>query len=315
VSKLFLLRREEVEKRFMILREQLDTQGISDELRGWNHIRGPIRPSSNYLLSVSEIASRYCPTMRDIYLRRISKVLPPPNYKMLRGIAYHILLSSLITEAKRVIYSKGKISGSEIYHILLSSEDKMVNETLEKAKLKAPIPQQEPLPILLHKLFRFLSLQISSSVDLALSKFPHIDIDSLVTEALPSITEMKVDGSLVGMSRELSVDVYTPFNAVIDFKTGEVRNFHRYTAAGYALAIEADKGVAINFGIILYISMELENPAPNIKADFFLVGDEIRREFIEIRDEAHLIIEKGEDPGMPTKCPDYCPYYTYCNKL
>ncbi len=313
---MLLLRREEVEKRFKLLREQIDSYGISDEMRGWSYTKEPVKPLRKYLLSVSELSSRYCPTMRDIYLKRVVKVLPPPSFKMFRGIAYHAILSSTITAAKSLLYQNKKIGGWMLYELLLGLEDEIVSNSLNEASSKVYILKEDCLQLIpfLHKFYKYLALQISASLDLALSKFQHIDIDSLVLETLPSISEMKVDGSLVGLSRELSVDVYTPFNALIDLKTGDVRTFHKYNSAGYALAIEADKNIEVNFGITLYISIEPNAPTPHIKSDFFLIGDELRTEFLEIRDEASLLIEKRTDPGMPSKCPDYCPYYTYCNK-
>ncbi|MEM1554903.1 MAG: type I-A CRISPR-associated protein Cas4/Csa1, partial [Thermoproteota archaeon] len=144
------------------------------------------------------------------------------------------------------------------------------------------------------------------------SKFPHIDVDSLVNQAVPPIVERKVDGSLIGLSKELSVDVYTPAYAVADIKTGEVRDFHPYAPTGYALALEADEEVAVNFGMIIYVKLTPQRPVPTINTKLFLIGDELRREFLEIRDEAFEIVANARDPGKPTVCPDYCPYYPVC---
>ena len=85
---------------------------------------------------------------------------------------------------------------------------------------------------------------------------------------------------------------------------------HPYTAAGYALAVEAEEGVEVNFGFIIYLRME--GRVPRIRFRYFLVGDELRREFLEMRDEAYEIVSSGRDPGMPAKCPNYCPYYPVC---
>ncbi|MCD6465794.1 type I-A CRISPR-associated protein Cas4/Csa1, partial [Candidatus Bathyarchaeota archaeon] len=126
------------------------------------------------------------------------------------------------------------------------------------------------------------------------------------------VVERKVDGSLVGLSRELSVDIYTPFNAIADLKTGEVREFHPYAATGYALAIEAEESVPADFGFIIYIQINPSRMVPSFKLRYFVIGDELRREFLELRDEAYEIISLGRDPGKPPKCPNYCPYYGVC---
>lgn len=121
-----------------------------------------------------------------------------------------------------------------------------------------------------------------------------------------------MDGSLIGLARELSVDIYTPFNAVADLKSGEIRQFHPYTAAGYALFIEADEEIPIDYGLIVYLRMEEGRKVQRVRIRAFTVSDELRREFLEIRDDAMGIVKQGRDPGYPSRYPDYCPYYPVC---
>jgi CRISPR-associated protein Csa1 len=45
----------------------------------------------------------------------------------------------------------------------------------------------------------------------------------------------------------------------------------------------------------------------------YFIGDELRREFIEMRDEAINVIHNNMDPGKPPTCPSYCIYYNVCN--
>ena len=45
----------------------------------------------------------------------------------------------------------------------------------------------------------------------------------------------------------------------------------------------------------------------------YFIGDPLRREFIEIRDEVFDIINTGEDPGTPPQCPEYCIYIEVCS--
>jgi CRISPR/Cas system-associated exonuclease Cas4 (RecB family) len=51
---------------------------------------------------------------------------------------------------------------------------------------------------------------------------------------------MRDYGRLLGFSHELRVDMFTNKRVVIDIKIGEVRDFHKYTLAGYTLAMESD---------------------------------------------------------------------------
>ncbi|MGC8633038.1 MAG: CRISPR-associated protein Cas4, partial [Thermoprotei archaeon] len=92
---------------------------------------------------------------------------------------------------------------------------------------------------------------------------------------------------------------------------GEARDFHALTAAGYALALESEGEAEVNYGVIAYLRMS--GKIPSVESKYFVVGDELRREFLEIRDEAFRVLETGKDPGKPDRCPAYCPYYSVCN--
>ncbi|MCX8191510.1 MAG: CRISPR-associated protein Cas4, partial [Nitrososphaerales archaeon] len=90
--------------------------------------------------------------------------------------------------------------------------------------------------------------------------------------------------------------------------------FHPYAATGYALAIEAEEGTPVDFGFIVYIQILTHRLVPSFRLRYFVIGDELRREFLELRDEAYEIVSIGKDPGRPPRCPSYCPYYTICTR-
>ena len=311
---MFFLDRLDLDRRFRVLRGELAEVGIEEELRGWSFEGGLIRPSSDILLGVSELASRYCPTMRDLYLRRILGVRPPPNVKMTRGIAFHEVCSRVVHEVKRMLFEEPSgVPGFVIIDRLLPQGEMVVEGILLRAEertARLSPGDEEALRREALALYRFLVIQAAAKVDQALSKYPHATSDSIMNVAIPPIIERRVDGSLVGLSRELSVDIYTPYNAVADLKTGEVRDFHPYTVTGYALALEAEDGIPINYGIITYV--RVVRGVPRFRIRCFLVGNELRREFLELRDEAYTLLEVGRDPGKPPRCPGYCPYYKVC---
>ncbi|MEM2741476.1 MAG: type I-A CRISPR-associated protein Cas4/Csa1 [Nitrososphaeria archaeon] len=133
----------------------------------------------------------------------------------------------------------------------------------------------------------------------------------LSIKLIPEFEEKIVDGRYLGFSRELKVDLFMDNRLVIDIKTGDVRDFHKYTLAGYALAIEADSEIPVDYGVISYLSVK--DGFVKIRNDLYFIDDALRREFIDIRDRVFDVIELGEDPGYPTICPDYCIYYDYCS--
>ncbi|MCC5994670.1 MAG: CRISPR-associated protein Cas4, partial [Candidatus Aenigmarchaeota archaeon] len=61
---MFFLDRLDLDRRFRLLRKELEGKNISEELRGWNFDSPPVEPSSRSILfSVSTLASRYCESM------------------------------------------------------------------------------------------------------------------------------------------------------------------------------------------------------------------------------------------------------------
>jgi len=313
---LFFLDRLDLDRRFKLLRKELEAKGVSEELRGWSFDSPPVEPPSrSVLFSVSELAGRYCQSLRDIYLRRVLNVKPPPNIRTARGAVLHAVNRESLLTVKRLLFSKDVRSGSELVEALLPLTKDVVDMALAEAEgllagLSGDVKDQ--LRAEASAFFRFLAVQAAARVDQAAAKYPHADVDSIVSVAVPPVVERKVDGSLVGLSRELSVDIYTPFNAIADLKTGEVREFHPYAATGYALAMEAEEGVPVDFGFVVYVRIEPPRMVPSFRLRYFVIGDELRREFLELRDEAYAVVSVGRDPGRPPRCPDYCPYYAVC---
>jgi CRISPR-associated protein, Csa1 family len=308
----------ELDRQLTILREEFESRGgISDDLRGWSWIKNSrVKPLSEFKLPVSEITHRYCPTYRDIYLKRVAKISAPPSIKTIRGIAYHEVFHEVNFKIKQFIYNNKIISGAELLNEFLPKIEPYVERIVnfsESRTFKLKQTEHELLKRECYILYRYLIIQAASKIDLALSKYKFINRESLINEVIPSISEKRVDGSLVGFSRELSVDIYTPFNTIADIKTGDVRNFHRHILTAYALAIESSERIPIDFGMVVYVKVDLDRLVPYFNVDYFIIGDELRIETLEFRDKSFEILTVRKDPGKPVQCPDFCPYFTYCN--
>ncbi|RLI77788.1 type I-A CRISPR-associated protein Cas4/Csa1 [Archaeoglobales archaeon] len=291
----------DIEKRVRALRRGLEVNQISGELRGYSWERPPIEPINDVKISVSDI-NGICPTKRDVYVKYILKEKPKLNQYMLRGLAYHKVIRDTIASLKKAVYH-GCDTGERIV------EEFFFNTTIPEKICKRLGVDLECSDCF--KLYRYIVLQVSAKVDEILSKYPDIDVENIVGLALPPFVERKIDGSLVGLSKFLSLDVYTPHSIVMDFKSGYERDEHLLSLTGYALALEADDEVDVNFGFLIYIRIN-KNVHFNVKG--FVVSDELRREFLEMRDEIAELVDSGIDPGKPTECPKYCSYYGVCNE-
>jgi len=299
-----------------LCRKQNERVGISEELRGWSWDQPPVEPPIRGIeLGVSDIASRYCASMRDIYLRYVLGVKAKPTLRMLEGKVYHEILRFAVEKVKKIVYTHNIIEGFPI----LKKASENIDEEIEK--LIAEIFNANDMELNNSefsrifekslKLWRFLILKYAASVDNVRSKYENLSFDSLISQAIPQVAEYKIDGSRLGLSRNLSIDVFLPTYMVVDYKTGSRKHFHKLATTGYALVLEAELEVEVNVGAIIYIWFNGDN-LPFLRTEYYYIGDEHRREFLETRDALIEIIEHSRDPGMPVRCYPYCPYRKIC---
>ena len=310
---MFFISRFELER--FIRRVRSPDEGVI-EIRGWAWDSDIVKPLlDNVYLGVSEVANRYCPVYRDIFLRHVSRVPAPITFKTVRGWVYHAVSSGTLTLVKRYLYNSGVVPGFKMYRDLIRGERKYIDKIFRQLKVSKYIDREEYKGLYrdAKTLFKYLILQAASYNDKILSIEYIPNIDSLVSKVVPSIVERVVDGSPLGLSKQLRIDMFLDNNVILDIKTGDYREFHKYALAGYALAIEADLNRPIDYGVITYL--RIEDDLVKVRNDFHYIDDELRREFLEMRDEAMDVIHRGRDPGRPVKCPEYCIYYQVCNPL
>jgi len=262
---------------------------------------------------VSEIANRYCSTFRDIYLRRVLGRSAPYTYKTIRGWIYHAVSSRAVREVKSIVYRRWPCTGSKLLILLQERRREVLDSIFAEHEVARHLNGVEES--LLRRdseaIYDYICLQAASRLDKILSEVTGIpELESVVARAIPVEVEKLIDGRLLGLSRELKVDMFTDRRIVADIKTGDVREFHKYALAGYALAIESDLEIPIDFGVITYLSVE--DGVVKVRNVIQFIGDELRREFIDMRDEAFRVVHSGMDPGRPPECPEYCVYYTVC---
>jgi CRISPR-associated protein Csa1 len=91
---------EAFEELLEIPRRAIRKRPISEDLRGWNYANEKLELRYRLGLPMYAIASRYCPTGRDIYLTFVKKVSIPRTKAMILGLLYHRLLAKLVEEAR-----------------------------------------------------------------------------------------------------------------------------------------------------------------------------------------------------------------------
>lgn len=297
----------EEERRYVLrkLLPQARRQGVFEELRGWSWHQPPVAPvHDGTRLAVSEVATKYCPTGRDVFQRRVMKVVVPPNRLMEEGRALHRVVAELIVAAKRLIYVHGpdclaELEGLRSLPCPWLDEVRMSEEERAELKRKAGLLRE------------YECRRIVERVQEVVTRQPYAGPDAVVGLALPVIVEQKLDGRFVGLSAHLSVDAFVFTELVlVDLKFGPREEFHRLATTGYALVLESLHEYPIDLGCVVYVNFRGDRVV--VERDFHLIDDELRQAFLNERDEKARLVELEEDPGLPAVCYQWCPYLPVC---
>ncbi|SJZ90901.1 type I-A CRISPR-associated protein Cas4/Csa1 [Selenihalanaerobacter shriftii] len=282
--------------------------GISEDLRGWNWNQPPLEPIYDQKLALYEIAGKYCPTSRDLYLKKVEWVGTKWNEAMIEGSILHNTLAELLVAAKKLIYVHGVQGQAKIISKLKEPKFKY----LEKRKDELSDSFYNNLKEKVKLMWEFEYNRLIFRMQELLSKQPYIGVDSLVNLTIPITVEQKLDGSFLGLSSYLSADAFNFSEPMIlDLKFGKPRDFHNLTITGYALVMESIYSFPVSLGCIVY--PEFKNGRLILKKDFQIIDDELRQWFIEERDEKMRIVYEKIDPGIAKDCYQSCPYYKECN--
>ena len=301
----------EEEKRLLLRRilPQARQKDIAPELRGWNWDKPPLSPIYDSVkLGVADIANNYCPSNRDLYLRRVMGIKTPANRPMMEGGLLHDMLCRLIIAIKRVIYVHGvsclkqldTLDRSDFFNVLDRANGVLSPEDISVIKAKMEVLWEYEFHSIFNRMQNVLAVQ------------PHIGPDALVALALPVTVEQKLNGSFLGLSAHLSADAFVFSEPmVVDIKFGKKEKFHKLSVTGYALVMESLYEYPINAGCIVYPSFAGDRLT--IERDFCFIDDELRQWFIEERDERMRMVHEEIDPGLAQQCPEICSLWQECH--
>jgi CRISPR-associated protein Csa1 len=283
-------------------------QIVTTELRGWSWNEAPMQAPYSIQLGVYEVANKYCSTGKDIWWRRVRQVRADANSAMVEGQILHSVVARVISESKRLIWHYGIDRPTEI----ISALRKFDKIWLEKEALKSKnCPPIDELSKKAEAIWNYETSVIEARLRESLSRQPYAKEDSIVNSALPIVIEQRLDGSLIGLSRYLSMDAYQSAEPMIlELKFGERKPFHRLQVTGYALVAESLHEFPLNIGCIVY--PKFMNGSVSVEKDFFLIDEELRQQFLEERDEKMRMVFEEIDPGLMKNCPKECPYFKHC---
>ena len=302
--------------------EESKTLEVADELRGFSDSPAT-KPGADMQLPLYMVASRYCPTARDVYLKYVKKAVSEATFPLVVGRFFHAVLAAVVPLAKKYIYSSGVNYDFDLLTYLRESAERYIESILKvSASDLTLIDNLDRVTKKLHQLWNFQSLQLAASVDIVLSKFQSIEADALVSKAIPIAVEQRLDGSRIGLSKHLSVDaLQVPQTVIMDVKTGRPQDFHALTVTGYAMAYEAEFEKPVNLGIVIYPQFFNFKSVPYVDKKPILITNELREKFLQERNEKAGIVISERDPGIadeviePGACPLSCGYYKICHPV
>jgi CRISPR-associated protein Csa1 len=256
--------------------------GVDDTLRGWSWSSPPLLSPYEVPLGLSEVANAYCTTGRDVYARRVLDATPEPNEKMLLGGALHNTFRDLTVHAKKILYACG--AGR-------------TEEAMQEIQ-DFPPPDLPEARVLVSYETDAIEFRLRET----LGQFPRIKTDALVAQVLPVTLGAMLDGAFLSLSRRLSTDLLNLGEPCI--LNDEKRDFHPLTLAGYALVLEAVYEFPVDVGVTVYAT--IEDDRLHIEREFTTLGDELRMEFVEIRDEKQRMVADELDPDPCEGCEAWC---------
>lgn len=288
---------------------------VYPDLRGWNWSQPPIVTNSNVRLGVSDIASLYCSSSRDLYLKKVARVGFRTNALMTEGLFLHRVVCEIFTLAKVILYKNFKLTGKEFllkvsdFDLLKAAETwgfSLTDEKPNKPRLTPAMLEKAKL------LLEFESTRIAYRIDDIRSRYPYCETDAFVFLVLPVVVEQRLNGSFLGLSKNLAVDGFMVSQGMVaDLKFDpQKRDFHKLTTTGYAMVMESLYEIPIDLGCIVYINFN--NSEIRVSREFHHISDELRQWFLEERDKNIRMIENETDPGLAENCYPECPYSDIC---
>lgn len=263
---------------------------VDEELRGWNWDKPPLKPRAYLELGVSEIASKYCETRRDLWLKRKMSVKPEVSEQLVKGRLIHEAVSLAISEAYKFI--------------ALGWDPWSIYEVVKEKWRELLTSESKDFTRLCERVYKYTLITILGEVS-------YEDLTRGTRTPPLTITEFKVDGSNLGLSSSLSIDVVTEGSVIVDFKYGSLREFHKLSLVGYALALEAEYEVPHDYGLLIYISDV--NGKIKITTKPIYINSHLRKWFIAERDNIIDMLLENREPPVDMRCYINCPYYKVCH--
>lgn len=273
-------------------------------------------------LSVEKIASKYCPTRRDIYFQIKQGIRQKSKNRTWGQAAGNLIeeyckgildyFSTLSRHPEGLNYKKIHKLAEEYTKSFWNQNEKKFNELRQKAINSEENPDR--LVFLLQQTAKYeLSLL---GADFAFSKVRGRKFVPLL-DSIPIIFDS--DEIAIAPHPSLGLgDITTPDFIIMspdpvigDVKSGiSLKPFHLTTIAGYALAYESQHNVNVDYGVIYFF--ETHSKQMNFAQSYvFLIDDFLRKQFLLTRDQLYSLLQSEKVPPV-ADAKDYETFCSFC---
>lgn len=248
-----------------------DRDPIPSSLRGWSYDQPPVRPRAYMNLGVSEIAYGSKCGWRHLWLRHKAGVKPEATEAMSNGMWAHIAFHTAARDVRRLL-ARG-------YKPWL---------VLEKLLSRRPQWYRDSLPRWVLDLYRYLVVSWAGEAAGHTLYYGGVGVGFM-----PWLTEYRVDGSPLGLSKRLRVDAIGESGIVVEVKLGYPTWWHKIAVAGYALALESSLEAPIDYGLVIGVII---NGGLRLEVEPVYIASYLREEFLRARDEAIDVLLSDYEP-------------------
>lgn len=269
--------------------------GVSEELRGWNWHKPPMKPYyEEERVPMYSVCSKYCPTGRDVFLNRVQRKEGELNEKIILGVAIHRTVGTVISAF---------IEGEDL------DFDDWYENTLRKKRVERRLENVRKRS---KEIWNFTHANCRSRFLNSLSQQPYASRRDSMATALPFLIEHRMSGELLGLSGILSVDCYDYLRGIVfDLKVSdEEKDWYRLGPTGYAIVLESVYEIPVDVGCTVYV--KFTGGKLVVSKDLFFINDDLRSWWLEERDQKLEIVAQKRDPGISNKCFDECMYWREC---
>ncbi|MBS7630106.1 type I-A CRISPR-associated protein Cas4/Csa1 [Candidatus Bathyarchaeota archaeon] len=269
--------------------------GVSEELRGWNWYKSPLKPYyDDTKIPMYSVCSQYCPTRRDVFVNIVKGAKGVPSKKVIQGSAIHETVRTAFNT-----FIEGQFTSFESWYSSVITSKGVVNID--------PIIKERS-----RNVWQLTWAYCESRLRDLSSRQPYASKRDIIATALPFLIEHRITGELLGLSGLLKIDCFDYLRDIVfDIKVSdESLDWYRLYPTGYSLVIESVYEVPVDVGCTVYIRFKDDNLI--IDKDLFFINDDLRSWWVEERDEKLKIVSQKLDPGFPNICSEDCMYRLEC---